>query len=153
MNIEETVVQENETRTFTQEEVDAIVGDRLKRERAKYAGYEDYKAKAERLDAIEEANKSELERATERVTALQTELDGIKRSNALREMRGRVATETGVPASLLTAETEDDARKQAEDIIAFARPSYPSVRDGGEVRNAGKSTTRQQFADWFTQLN
>ena len=41
-------------RTFTQAEMDAIIGDRLKRERAKYADYEDVKAKAQQFDAAQE---------------------------------------------------------------------------------------------------
>ena len=141
---------ETETRTFSQAEVDAIVGDRLKRERSKFADYDTLKEKAGRLDAIEEANKTELQKATEKVTALQDELNGLKHAESLRAMREKVSTETGVPMSLITADNEDDARKQAEDIIAFARPAgYPTVKDGGEVRNTGKATTRQQFADWF----
>lgn len=141
----------DENRTFTQAEVDAIIGDRLKRDRAKYADYEELKEKAGRLDAIEEAAKSELQKATEKAAALQTELDGLKRSEQIREMRDRVAAELGVPAALITAEDEDAARKQAEGILDFAKPGkYPSVKDGGEPRRAtGKTTTRQQFADWF----
>lgn len=142
-------------RTFSQAEVDAIVGDRLKRERTKYADYDALKEKADRLDAIEEANKTELQRATERVTALQTELDGLKHAESLRQMRESVSNETGVPISLITADNEEDARKQAQSIIEFARPAgYPTVKDGGEARTSGKSTTRQQFAEWMqSQIN
>ena len=43
---QETVVEE---RTFTQAELDAIVSDRLKRERSKYEGFEDLKAKAAKV--------------------------------------------------------------------------------------------------------
>ena len=52
-------VTEATERTFTQAEVDAIVGDRLKRDRAKYSDYDDLKAKAAKFDELEEANKSE----------------------------------------------------------------------------------------------
>ena len=38
--------QENEQRTFTQAEMNAIIQDRLTRERGKYADYEALKAKA-----------------------------------------------------------------------------------------------------------
>ena len=150
----ETVNQVNEAtetaeKTFTQAEVDAIVGDRLKRDRAKYADYEELKEKAGRLDAIEEAAKSELQKATERAAALQTELDTMKRADAVRQIRESVAAETGVPAYLITAETEEEAKKQAEEILKFARPSdYPTVKDAGEVAKTGKPTTRQQFAEW-----
>ncbi len=68
-------------RTFTQAELDAIVADRLARERAKYPDYETFKAKAARYDAAEEAGKSELQKATEQAAALKSELDGLKKAN------------------------------------------------------------------------
>ena len=68
----ETVDQENpatqeerEERTFTQSEMDAIIRDRLARERGKYADYDAVKAKAEQFDAAQEADRSELQRALE----------------------------------------------------------------------------------------
>lgn len=145
--------EEQEQRSFTQAEVDAIVGDRLKRDRAKYADYEELKEKAARLDEIEEASKSELQKATEKAAALQTKLDQMKHADEVRVMRERVANEAGVPATLITAETEEEAKRQAELIVAFAKPnSYPNVRDGGEARFVGKPTTRQQFAEWFNNI-
>jgi len=148
----ETVNQEEQAteRTFTQAEVDAIVGDRLKRDRAKYADYDDIKAKAAKFDELEEANKSELQKAIESRDALQTELDAIKSANAIRDIRSKVAEETGVPISLLSAETEEECRTQANAILEYAKPStYPNVRDGGEVARVGKPSTRQQFAEWM----
>lgn len=153
--MEETVKQEateNAEKTFTQAEVDAIVGDRLKRDRQKYADYDAMKEKAEKYDQMEEANKSELQKAIERGDALQSELDSIKAANTIRDIRTKVAEETGVPASLLTAATEDECREQAKAILDYANPKgYPSVRDGGEVTHTGKATTRQQFAEWANQ--
>lgn len=62
----ETVKQEaTEERTFTQSELDAIVADRLKRDRAKYADYEQLKDKAAEYDRLSEASKSELQKAVE----------------------------------------------------------------------------------------
>lgn len=46
--------------------MDAIIGDRLARERAKYADYSELKQKAEAYDQAEELSKSELQKATER---------------------------------------------------------------------------------------
>ena len=153
----ETVNQGNQAtetagKTFTQDEVNAIVTDRLTRDRAKYADYEDLKAKAEKLDQIEEANKTELQKANERAAGLQSELDKLKNENAVRDLRAKVADETGVPVNCLTGSTEEECRKQAKAIAEFAKPSaYPKVRDGGEVTNVGKMTTRQQFAEWAKQ--
>ena len=146
---QDTKATENTEKTFTQAEVDAIVGDRLKRDRQKYADYDALKEKAEKFDAMEEANKSELQKAIERGDALQNELNSMKAANTVRDMREKVAEETGVPAYLLTATTEEECAEQAKAILEYANPKgYPNVRDGGEVQRTGKPTTRQQFAEW-----
>ena len=73
--------QEQQQKTFTQEDVNGIGADRIKRERDKYADYAALKEKAERLDKIEEASKSELQKMTEKTERLQAELDKIKKEN------------------------------------------------------------------------
>lgn len=50
----------------TQAELDRIIGERIARERAKYAGYAEFKAKAAKFDEMEQAGKSELEKANDR---------------------------------------------------------------------------------------
>lgn len=152
--VKATEEQQTATKTFTQAEVDAIVRDRLTRDRAKYADYDTIKEKAERLDKIEEANKTELQRVQERAEAAEKELSQIKQANAIKEMRLKVAEEKGVPTSLLTSESEEECIAQADAILAFAKPStYPSVRDGGEVVvSPGKKSTRDQFAEWFQSI-
>ena len=88
----------------------------------------------------------------EKLQAANKELEALKASNALRDLRAKVSKETGVPADLLTAETEDALKTQAEAIKAYAKPrGYPKVPDGGEVRPGGATATRDQFADWLEQ--
>ena len=112
-------------RTFTQEDVNRIVAERVSREAAKYADYD----------------------------AVKAELAGLKASNAVRDIRDRVAAEKQIPVSLLTADTEEACRQQADAILAFARPTQaaaaPAVRDGGEVQATSGSSTRDQFAEWL----
>lgn len=150
-DIQETKSNEVEAqKTFTQEEVDAIINGRFGRMMEKYKDYDALKAKADKFDEIEEASKTELQKATERVTALQTELDSLKKANTVRAMREKVAHDTGVPVNLLTADSEDACKEQAKQILEFSRPSgYPQVKDGGEVRTSGKKSTRDSFAEWF----
>ena len=140
-----------EAKTFTQEELNATISDRLKREREKYADYAELKKKAEAYDKYTEASKTELQKATDKVTELQKELDDIKQAEAVRAIREKVAKETGVPANLLSGSTEEDCRTQAEGIKAFANPSYPNVTDKGESGGAPKTSTAQQFADWASK--
>ena len=51
--------------TFTQAQLDRLVGERVARERAKYSDYDDLKAAQAKLQQIEDAQKSELQRAQE----------------------------------------------------------------------------------------
>ena len=148
---QETATQETQNEAkFTQADLDRIVQDRLSREREKYGDYDALKAKAAKFDQIEEESKSELQKATERATALQGELDALKNAEKIRVMREKVAHDTGVPVTLLTGDSEDACKEQAKNILEFSRPAgYPNVKDGGEVRTTGKRTTRDSFAEWF----
>lgn len=150
----ETVNQGNtpaeEEKLFSQSEMNAIVQERLARERSKYAGFEEYKEKAAKFDEAEEASKSELQKATERANALQAQLDRMNAENTLRAIREAVASEKGIPLALLTAENEEACRAQADAILQFAgKREYPVVQDGGEVSKAGtKKSTAELFSDW-----
>ena len=142
--------QTQEQKTFTQAELDAVVKDRLKREREKYADFDALKAKAAKFDEIEQANKTELEKANEQVSALKAQLDGIKKAEELREMRTKIATENNVPIELLTGATEEECQTQADKVKEMLSASgVPvAVRDGGEATFSGKVLTRTQFANW-----
>lgn len=120
---------EQQERTFTQAELDAIVKERLKREREKHSDYDELKAKAEKFDAAEEASKSELQKAVERAEAAEKELNGLKAKQQRAELVTSVAKEAGIDAELLAAmsgATEDEIRANAELLKAkfAAVPGY-----------------------------
>ena len=140
-------------KTFTQAELDAILTDRLARERAKYPDYEALKAKAAKFDAAEEAGKSELQKLTEQAAKEKARADALQKQIDTTNARTKVAAETGVPASLLTGETEEECKKQAEKLVAWRGPTgYPDTHDPGASPNpGGGGKTRDQFASWFQQ--
>lgn len=142
---------EGQTRTFTQDEVNAIVGKRLAEEKSKFADYEEIKAKAAKFDEAEEANKSELQKAVERANNLEAELNGLKKTEEVRQTREKIATETGIPAHLLTGDTEEACKAQAEAIKAFATPNYPKVKDSGEVPKTSSGNAKADFAEYLSQ--
>lgn len=150
---EETVKQETQTaeveqKTFTQEEMNNIISERLGRERQKYADYDSLKQKADEFDKLQEANKTELEKALEKANSMEKKYHDLLKANEISTMRLNVSKETGVPIELLTAETEEECRTQAEKINAFAMPkSYPKVSDGGEVSGTIGRSARDQFAE------
>jgi hypothetical protein len=144
-----TMEQPKEEKLFTQEQVNGFFN---KRYSEMMSQLEEYKSKAEKFDQLEEANKSELQKATERAQALEAELNSMKQAETIRTIKTKVATESGVPAELLTGTTEEECKAQADAILNFAKPQgYPTLKDSGEVNNVGKPTTKQQFAEWANQ--
>ena len=121
MNVQEAA--QTEERTFTQAELNAIVQKRLGEQAAKYGNYEELKEKALKFDEIEDKAKTELQKATERADALQKELEGMKKADAVRKIREEVSKETGVPAHLINGETKEQCEEQAKAIMTFAKPS------------------------------
>ena len=119
-----------QNKTFTQAEVDAIIGDRLAREKSKYADYEDLKAKAEEYDKQQEASKSELQKAQEKFAKLQAKIDSMEKQEKVRQIRSKAAKDSGVPEELLTGEDEEACKAQAEAILKFAKGNkYPGVKE------------------------
>lgn len=153
----ETVNQENQNgtgsetpKTFTQEQVDAMIKERVNREKQKFADYDSLKEKASKYDQAQDASKTEIQKLTEKITGLESQLTASKKNEEIRSVRDKVAKETGVPVHLLTGETEEACTEQATKIKEFASASVPEVRDGGEAGTRGNNTkTRDQFADWF----
>lgn len=150
---EQTQGQAPEQKLFTQEEVNGFFNKRYSELMSQVS---EYKEKAEKFDAMEEANKSELQKATERAEKLQSELDAIKKTQSLKEMREKVAKEAGIPLasmSLITGETEEACKEQAKTIQAMMVPgTYPKVPDGGEIQNISKGTTKDQFKEYMSQV-
>jgi len=57
--------------TFTQEDLDRIVGERLERDRKKYGDYDELKKAADKLKKLEDAQKTDAEKTTQRVADLE----------------------------------------------------------------------------------
>ncbi len=106
------------TPVTTQAEFDARVKDRLAREREKFADYSDVKKKAEQLDKIEEANRSELEKANARADAAE------KRASDLEPevLRWKAIAEHQIPKDyqdFVTGKSEEDLAATVEKVKAL----------------------------------
>ena len=122
-------------RTFTQAEMDAIIGDRLKRERAKYADYEDVKAKAAQFDAAQEAAKTDLERAVEERDSLKARLEQLEAERTRAEQVAAAAVAHGVDAALLarmSGDPDENAQFLKQQLAGV--PRYPTLEDRGETK-------------------
>lgn len=111
-----------------QAEVDRIVEERLARERTKYADYADLKAKAEKFDAAEAANQTELERVTAELTTANETLAAEKAAHtetqsALRDLRTDVTIRAALPKEIVDADA----------ALALLPRDQVTVGDDGQV--------------------
>lgn len=133
----------------SQEELNKIIEKRLERERSKFGDYDDLKAKAAKLDDIEAANKSELEKANEAKTAAEQAAEQAK-SEALR---WKVAAKHGISDEdaelFLTGTDEQTLTKQAERLADRKPPRSNHVRREGSTtkpeQDQMREFTRQLF--------
>lgn len=123
----------------SQDDLNRILEDRLKRERSKFADYKDLKAKASRLDEMETANLSELEKANGRATTAETERDAA-RAEAIRL---RIAVSHGIGLEdadlFLTGSDEETLTAQAKRLIdrdsARKKTNHHVPREGATSPN------------------
>lgn len=119
----------------TQDELNAVIKDRIDRERSKFSDYKDVKAKATRLDELEAANQTEAERTAKRITDLETELNNTRRDS----LRLKIASAHGITDAddidlFLTGSDEETLTKQATRLAAR---EADRKKNGNRVPNEG----------------
>lgn len=102
----------------SQADLDRIISDRVARERAKFADYDDLKAAAGRLAEIEEANKTELEKAIEKATAAEQRLAALEATNRRLAAIARHQI-PGDYADLVTGSTDEELEASAQKVSAL----------------------------------
>lgn len=126
---------------------DAMVKDRLARERGKFADYEDLKARAALFDEREQAGKSEAEKTAERLAALESDLEK-SRTEALRaRVQAKFKLDDDDAALFLTATDEETLTKQAERLAARAatRTATSTNPLAGRTKTSGSGDTLRDF--------
>ena len=128
-------------RTFSQDEVNRVIADRLARERAKYSDYDDISARAKAADEAQ-ARADEAQARAEAAEA------------AAR--RGEIAASKGIPPALLAGPQDGtaEALEAYADALAEWRGSNPVSRPSssafGNVTGAPvKGGAADAFADFF----
>lgn len=137
---EENPAMEGSQKTLTQDEANALIGNARKKERAKYANYEEYKAAFEELQQLKEKDKTEAQRALERAEAAEKELADIKAKEALAKAAAEIAERTGVPAEALRGGTPEEMEAHAEVLAPFfKKESAPKVNTGASSTESSGS--------------
>ena len=151
---------------MSQEDVDRVVATRLARERAKFADYTELQQKAEKLDQLEEQQKTELERAQSAAEEAEAKAAAAEKRAESVLVRGAVIAEAArqgavdpetVHALLDTAELtigNDDQVAGVEDAVKALLDSKPFLvgtrspgpGDGG-TRTTAETTSIETETD------
>lgn len=134
----------------SQEALNDALKERLARERAKFSDYNDLKAKAGKYDELEAANKSEIEKANDRVR----EAEQRAAEAASAALRSRIQARHGVSDEdadlFLTGTDEETLTKQAERLAEreadAGKPRSPKPDPNQGRSSNGPVSTADQFA-------
>lgn len=127
------------SKTFSQEDVDRVVADRLKRERAKFSDYDDLKAKADKLAQLEDKDKNEVEKLKEQLTASEKRAEKAE-SNALRSEIASAKGLTAAQAKRLAGSTKEELESDADDLLeAFGSKQSSDGDDSGKSDEDSKN--------------
>lgn len=104
--------------------------------------------KAKSWDEHEEKSKSELQKAQEKAKKAEEKLKQLEAKGEREEIRRKVAEETGVPASIIAGDDEDEMREFAKAVAKFAKPdTAPKTKNPGKFdKNAGADDAKRKLA-------
>jgi hypothetical protein len=128
----------------SQEELNRIIAERVKRVEAKYADYKDVKTKAEQLDKLSEASKSEQDKLTDRITSLENEIEATRLAASRAEIAREFSLTEQQAAALKYAPSEEAAREIAQGL---ASDTSTRKSQGNRVPAEGTSTRPAQTED------
>ena len=136
----------------SQEELNRIIAERVRRTEAKYAGYADAVKKAEQFDAITEAQKTEMQRIQERAEAAEHRAQVLETKQQVADWKAEIVKDpafAGVTAGVLRGSTQEELIAHATELKALL--PTPDVRKGAYVAGEGRGGANsvdpaQQFA-------
>ncbi|RNL44740.1 DUF4355 domain-containing protein [Paraeggerthella hongkongensis] len=136
--------RENASKTFTQEDVNRLIA----KEKAKYKGYSEIKAKADKYDDLEASRKTDLEKANERAENAEAKLAQYESKERVESWKSAASKATGVPASLLRGSTEEEVMEHAESLKEhFSTDAAPEVQSDGFAPDPGsEKSSKDLFA-------
>lgn len=137
--------QNDEQKTFTQSQLNAIVAQTRREAESRFQGYDDYKTKAGQLDQLTASAKSDLQRANDEaadfkakheaaqdtVTSLQTQL-----------LRQEIAAEKGLPAKLwkrVGGSTKEEIEADVAELLESSGPAPKPKPQVGALKSGASA--------------
>jgi Skp family chaperone for outer membrane proteins len=125
----ESVTPEPEAKTFTQDQVNDLIAKEKGKIQSKFADYGDLKAAAAKLEEIETANASELEKAQKKAAEYEKQLAATQADLLRRDVLLEKGLDPKV-SPLLTGSDRETLEAQADLILENTKPAAADF-DGG----------------------
>ncbi len=98
------------------------------------------KSKADKLDELEEASKTALEKATERAQKAESKVAAYELEKQRNDWLDEVAAQTDLPKAILRGNTKEEIEAHAQSLKAyFAKPSAPVVKNDNMKSNSASA--------------
>ena len=141
----------------SQQQLDEIIKTRLNRERAKYAGFDEIKAKAAEYDTYKTTTDAALETARNDLANAQAELAAYKMKAERDGWNAQVAQESGLPVELVadfSAETLEELQEKAKRHASTMKPPVLPYdpADRKTYAPATAQASRDKFAAFAANL-
>ena len=141
----------DQPKTFTQEQVNALIASEKRKLGEKFADYDDLKTKATQFDQLEQDSKSELQKALDRAVEAEKKATALEAKEQVAAWAKEITKDSQVPASALRGSTREELEAHFKDLEALIpkpqqqkRTPVPAGKpNGSEGGSAAVSALRQ----------
>lgn len=128
-------------KTFTQDELNRIVGERLAKERGKFEGFDDFKHKADEFDKLQQEQLSEVEKLKGQLEAEQKKTESLNQK--LQEQTVSIAIRDAAQA---------EGFKYPSAIVRLIDSGSLQFEDDGSPKSDSVKQALKQVSDEFPDL-
>lgn len=131
-------------KTFTQEQVNALLAEQRRKVESKFPDYDELKTSKAELDKIKSASQTEIEKALERANQAETKLSAYEAKEQAAQWAAEIVKDSEIPASVLRGNTREELQAHFDQLKDLApKPARTPVPVG---KASGDSASRAASA-------
>jgi hypothetical protein len=127
------------SRTYTQEELDRIVTQRVSKSKAQFKNFDELKEKAEQLDKLQAERQTDVEKAVSRAEKAEAK---ARAESAQREDLVRQLQENTVRSEVFRTAATAEIGLDIDDVFRLIDHSSVSISDSGEVSGVAEAISK-----------
>lgn len=136
MSDDNTDTDEKSGKAFTQEQVNALLAEQKRKLGERFADYDDVKTKAAKLDELEQASKSELQKLQDELAATKSELTRFQQEKQIQAWAVEITKDSPIPPMVLRGSTREELEEHFKQLTEIApkpkRTPVPAGKSAGQ---------------------